>query len=234
MLVRCDLCGGESEIHPGQEMLFCGYCGSALAIESGNAPEHLILPHERNDRHAEQALRSLLTEKRLARPADIKVEFCYVPFVIAESDNGGMRTLPAPGAPSWAKPLPFPPAGNYSFFEPGLAGKEKVFEIREVPAATRQLLHLPVYRIAYRSAGGGYSAVVAGESLLVISEKFPPAAGAPASIPNMLAAACLFAAFLFIGRIAAGWAGRAVFIFLAASAGYGFFSLRERMMKNAG
>jgi hypothetical protein len=234
MIVRCDLCGGENEIHPGQEILLCGYCGSSLALETRDAPEHLILPHERNDGHAELALRSLLTARKLARPADIKIEFSFVPYAIAGGSDGKARAVPAPGAPSWARPLPFPPAGNYSFFKKDLAGKEKVFDLRSVPEEARQLLHLPLYRIKYRAAGGKYDALVAGESLMTISDKFPPEVPAPASVPNMIAAACLFTVFLLIGRLASGWAARFVFVLLAASAGYVFFSLRERMIRNAG
>ena len=70
MKVQCNLCGGENEVHPGQEMLFCEYCGSSLALERNGGPEHLILPHERNDKTAGEALRSLLAEKNMARPKD--------------------------------------------------------------------------------------------------------------------------------------------------------------------
>ena len=63
MRVHCDLCGGDNEIHPGQEMLHCSYCGSSLAIEDDGGTDHLILPHERRDSKAEKALVSLLARR---------------------------------------------------------------------------------------------------------------------------------------------------------------------------
>ncbi|MBU8922904.1 MAG: hypothetical protein KOO63_13895 [Bacteroidales bacterium] len=232
MKVQCSLCGGENEIHPGQEMLFCEYCGSSLAVEKQGGAEHLFLPHERNDKTAGKALRSLLTEKNLARPKDMKIEFSYIPFVMIESDRGKMHTMPAPGAPSWAMPIPFPPAGNYSFFDESLASKEKVYSARETPADAHKTLHLPVYRIRYRAVGRKFKALVVGESLLVLAKEFPPGMPAPLSIPNMIVAGSLFAGFLIAGRFMGGWGSRVGLIIIVSTIAYAIFSIRERVMGN--
>lgn len=214
-------------------MLFCSFCGSSLAIESGGGPEHLILPHTRNDRNAELALKSFLAEKSLARARGMITEFFFVPFLMIENEKGKMFTLPAPGAPSWLSPLPFPPAGDYSYFDKSLAGDEKVITCREVPPEAHQLIHIPVYRIKYKSSGSGYRATVIGESLLVLAEDLPPAMPAPVSVPNILAAAGLFTIFLILGKFAGSWPGRIAMIILGAAAGYGAFTLRERMLGGA-
>lgn len=234
MQVRCSLCGGESEIHPGQKMLSCSYCGSSLAVEERSGPEHLILPHERNDRFAEEAVRSLLARRKLAAPKDLAAEFFYLPYLMIKDDRGKMRTVPAPGAPSWALPLPYPPAGNFCFFDPDLAGEGKVVEAKEVPDEAHRILHLPVYRVRYRAAGKKFSAVVSGESLLVVADAYPPERPQSLSMPNILAAAALFVLLMFAGKIAQGHVGRFLMISILASAGYAGFMLRERMIRNAG
>ncbi|HSG27158.1 MAG TPA: hypothetical protein VLA34_01670, partial [Candidatus Krumholzibacterium sp.] len=220
-----------NDIHPGQEMLHCSYCGSSLAIETGGGPEHLILPHERNDDHAARALTSLLVRKRLARAKDMKIEFAYVPFVMIEGEKGRVHTMPAPGAPAWALPLPFPPAGNYSFFDPSLAAKEKIVEIREEPKEALRILHIPLYKISYRAAGGKYRAVVTGESLLVQAKEFPPGQAAGLSVPNVLAAAVVFVTLMFAGRLGGNWMARALVVMAAAGAGFTGFTVRRRMVR---
>ena len=232
MKVQCNLCGGENEIHPGQEMLFCEYCGSSLAVERQGGAEHLILPHERNDKTAGEVLRSLLIEKRLARPKNMKIEFSYIPFVMIESDRGKMHTMPAPGAPSWAMPVPFPPAGNYSFFNESLASKEKVYPAKETPDEAHKLLHLPVYKIKYRAAGRKFRAIVVGESLIVLAKEFPPGMPAPLSIPNMIAAGSIFTGLLMAGHFMSGWGSRIGLIIIVSTISYAIFSIRERVMGN--
>ncbi len=233
MLVKCNLCGGKNEIHPGQEMLFCSYCGSALALGDTEGIKHLILPHKRNDKNAREALVSLLTKKKMARPKDIKVEFAFVPYLMIEDKKGKMRTFPAPGAPSWAAPLPFPPSGNYCFFDEALSENEKTVPLKEVPKDAHKILHLPLYRIGYNAAGEKWDAIVTGENLLVISADFPPRVPSSLNTVNVLCAAALFVAFLFVGRLGHGLAGRLAFIMIAASAGFAWFKIRERMAQSA-
>ncbi|MCK4538307.1 MAG: hypothetical protein KAV42_05865 [Candidatus Krumholzibacteria bacterium] len=232
MNVQCSLCGGENKIHPGQEMLFCEYCGSSLAVEKQDGPEHLILPHERNDKVAGEALRSLLTEKKLARPKDMKIEFSYIPFVMIENDRGKMQTMPAPGAPSWAMPIPFPPAGNYSFFDEALTSDEKFHPVKETPADAHKTLHLPVYRISYRAVGRKFRALVIGGSLLVLAKGLPHGMPAPLSIPNMIAAGSIFTGLLMAGRFMSGWSSRIGLIIIVSTIAYAIFSIRERVMGN--
>ncbi|MBN2070034.1 MAG: hypothetical protein JW814_01150 [Candidatus Krumholzibacteriota bacterium] len=232
MLVRCNLCGGENETQPGQEMLFCAYCGCSLVVEETRLCEHLILPHERNDKTAQQALVSFLNMKSLARAKEMKIEFAFVPYLMIEDDREKMRTLPAPGAPSWSLPLPHPPSGNYSFFDAELAGKEKTFMPKELPGESRKLLHIPLYRIRYKAAGEEYEALVTAENLFVIASTLPPPRPSSVNTTNILMAAILFTAFLFIGRLGNGLAGRLGYIMLAATAGFAIVSIRERMKRS--
>lgn len=232
MLVNCSLCGGENEVHPGQEMLFCSYCGNSLALEKSGGPEHLILPHERNDGVAAEALGSFLAERRRARPRDVKVDFSYVPWLMVEDDRGRLFGQPGRKAPPEAGPVPLVPAGEYRFFEEEHAGGETVVPIDEDDIddlPVRRILHLPLYRISYRAGGGRHKALVFGESLHVVAEGLPPARPAAPGFGNLLAVSAIFAALLLIGRLGHSTAARAVVIAAASFAGWAGMTLRERL-----
>ncbi len=236
MQVNCRLCGGENSVHPGQEMLFCSYCGSALAIEEDRGAERLILPHERNDRHAEEALRSFLAAKSLALPKDIKLDFAYIPYSMLEDDRG--RLFGQPGRGSWPEvgPLSFPPAGEYRFFDESLAGDEKVIPLDENPetlAEATRILFLPVYRVRYRAAGKKYRALIMGESYYVFADSLPPERPRGISIPNILVAVSMALVYLFAGKLGHSAAARTMVIMAAALAGWGIFSLRARMVSRS-
>ncbi len=229
MQVKCSLCGGENELHPGQQMLFCVYCGSSLAIGGGEKSEHLILPHKRNDRIAEEALRSFLAGRGLARPREIETGFSYIPYTTGEDDKGRPVLLPASREADPTGVLAFPPAGNYRYFDEEAAGKETIVQPGgEIPRGVK-MLHLPVYEISYRAGGGRWKAAVMGESLFVYADEFPPAQTAPLSATNMLAASCLFVLYLFAGRLGHGWAGRLLVTSAAAALGFVGFTIRRRI-----
>lgn len=236
MQVNCRLCGGENSVHPGQEMLFCSYCGSALAIEEDRGPERLILPHQRNDRHSEEALRSFLAAKNLASPKDIKLDFAYIPYSMLEDDRG--RLFGQPGRGSWPEvgPLSSPPAGEYRFFDESLAGGETVIPPDEDPetlAEAARILFLPVYRVRYRAAGKKYRALIMGESYYVFADTIPPKRPRSVSIPNILAAVSMAVVYLFLGKLGHSAAARIMVIMAAALAGWGVFSLRARMVSRS-
>ncbi|MBN2184751.1 MAG: hypothetical protein JW746_05440 [Candidatus Krumholzibacteriota bacterium] len=232
MQVKCSLCGGENDTHPGQKMLFCTYCGSALAIGDNDWKEHLMLPHKRDDKSAKEALASFINRKNLAAPKEIKVEFAYIPYLMIEDDREKMRTLPAPGAPSWSLPLPFPPSGNYCFFDKDLAGDENIVVPKEIPEDSWKILHVPVYRIRYSAAGENYEAIVTGENLLVISEHLPPPKPSSVNTANIFLAAVLFVVFLFAGRFGSGFLGRLGYIMLTATLGFSGMSIWEKVRKS--
>jgi len=127
MQVKCRHCGGENAVHPGQQMLFCSFCGSALAIERTEAPEHLILPHKRNDRSAEEALRSHLLSKKRGRPEVKKTLFAFAPFLLVENEKGDTDLTPASGNVETS--IPYPPAGNYRFFDEVIADGETIIPL---------------------------------------------------------------------------------------------------------
>ncbi len=124
MLVKCRHCGGETAVHPGQRMLFCSFCGSALVVERSEGPEHLILPHERNDRSAGDALRSRLLSKGRGKPEVTKVTFAFVPYLLVEDEKGATDLVPDSAGSEFA--IPYPPAGNYRFFDEELAEGERI------------------------------------------------------------------------------------------------------------
>ena len=100
-------------------MLLCSFCGSALVIERTEGPEHLILPHERNDRSAGEALGSYLLSKGRGRPDVTRTDFAFAPFFLIENEGGDAELVPSPGSADVS--MPYPPAGNYRFFDESLA-----------------------------------------------------------------------------------------------------------------
>lgn len=237
MHVSCSLCGGENEIHPGQKMLFCSFCGSALAVEERTGPEHLILPHERNDRMASDALRSHLALAGRNAPRDVRIEFSYVPFMMIEDDRGNTVACPCRGAPRDTGPIPAPPAGDYRYFDETLADGEKVVPLdpREAAApGVERVLHLPLYRVLYRAAGRKRRALVMGESLYVYADDLPPRQPPAPAAPNLVAALALTAIFLLAGRLGHSLAARCVVIAAAAAAAWAASALRSRMVRTDG
>lgn len=231
MIVKCSLCGGDNEVHPGQTMLECVYCGSACAIDDDRGPEHLILPHERNDRYAEEALRSHLLERRRGSMKIVRTDFAFVPFFMTEDDGGRMRTVQAEKHAWAAESLPNPPAGSYRFFEDRLAGDEKVHPAGKSSRNAERILHLPIYRITFEAGGRRRIATVTGESWRAYADDLPPETPPGAHLPNLLLAAALFVVFLFIGKAVPHWPARLAVMLLAAASGYGAYLLRERMVK---
>ncbi|MCK4236833.1 MAG: hypothetical protein KAX38_06915 [Candidatus Krumholzibacteria bacterium] len=232
MLVKCSLCGGENKIHPGQKMLFCSYCGSALAVEGKEEPEHLILPHKRNDRNAVEALRSFLLFKDSGQLKDVKIDFSYVPFLMTEDEKGQVRTIAAHKQFAVLDALPHPPAGDYRFFDESLADKEKVLPVEKIDDDTVKILHLPLYHVSYSSGGSSYEATVIGESWQVLSEELPPERSATLNAANILAAAGLFLIYLFIGKSASNWAGRFGLLLVSSTIGFALYCLREKVVKH--
>ncbi len=231
MIVSCNLCGGENKVHPGQKMLFCSFCGSALAIQKERGLEHLILPHERNDRSAGEALRSHLLSKRRGRCETEKTRFAYLPFVLVEEENGRTKIVPA-SKETWAS-VSYPPSGNYQFFDETLVGNETVVPLSDETVDGERLLHLPVYEIFYRSGGFRGKSVVIGGSWQVQVDELPPETGESFDFARAFKAAALFTLFMFIGKLVPGWLARFALTMIVAAAGYAIITIREKVVKRA-
>ena len=231
MIVSCNLGGGESKVHPGQKMLFCSFCGSALAIQKERGLEHLILPHERNDKSAGEALRSHLLSKRRGRCDIGETRFAYLPFVLVEEENG--RTKIVPASKETRASVSYPPSGNYQFFNETLAGNETVVPLTDEAVEGERLLHLPVYEVSYRAGGFKGSAAVLGGSWQVQAADLPPETGEAFEFSRALKAAALFTLFLFIGKLSPSWLVRFALTIIAAAAGYAIITIREKVVKRA-
>jgi hypothetical protein len=231
MLVRCSLCGGENEREPGQEMLACSYCGAALALAKPAGPEHLILVHARKDEAAEAALRSLLIEKERRRPAAVTIDFRYVPYAMIESPDGKASVAAAARAGELLGGVPYPPAGEYRYFEEPRASGEKIAAVEAIPDGAVRIVHLPVYTIRYEAGDWKGQAAVVGESWQVIAGDLPPGKRRAPNVGVLIAAAALFTGYLFIGTIATNTLARLALIMGASGAGYALFGLRERVSR---
>jgi hypothetical protein len=232
MLVRCSLCGGENAIKPGQEMLACSYCGSALAIDKAPGLEHLILVHARDDRAAENVLRSFLMERNRKRPVGAAIDFSFIPYAMIETGDGETSIAPACASLAPQEGVPYPPAGEYRFFDESGAPSEKILPADRIDKDAIRIVHLPVYGIRYEAGGWKGTAAVVGESWQVIAAELPPERPRALNIGLFIAAAVLFAAYLVIGSFASGALGRLALIVAASGCGYALFTIYEKATKH--
>ena len=230
MIVKCELCGGENRVHPGQKMLKCSYCGSALLVNDSNYPEHLILPHKRNDKAVEDILRSFLLKHNMGRPRKLEIKFCFVPYTMIEDENGKSSGYPARGAPPSASPIPDPPAGDYCYFEKELADGEKIIQPKELDPETSRIIHLPLYDISFRLGKKEWKAAIIGESWQIQMDRMPPEQSTPLDLPMILTAGGLFAAYFVIGKLGHNWLARFIILLATSAMGFLAFKIRKKMV----
>ena len=228
MLVQCALCGGETPVEPGQKMLACSFCGASIAVEEPAEAEHLILAHMRRDDAAGAALASFLIERGRERPARLKTEFAYLPFSFVEDEKGEARLAPAAHAWRHGDAAPYPPAGEYRYFDESATTEKNVPADKPDPAATK-LVHLPVYTIRYEAGSWRGHASIVGESWQVVADDLPPARPRRPSKGIVLGAAGLFAGYLLVACLAPNVIARFVLVAAAAGAAYLVYVVRERV-----
>lgn len=231
MIVKCGLCGGENKIHPGQKMLKCSYCGSALGVNKRNYPEHLILPHERNDKTAEDILLSFLLKHDMGRPSKLETDFCFVPYTMIEDEKGESGGYPARGAPAAASPIPDPPSGDYCYFTEDLASGEKIIKPKELDPEASKILHLPLYVISFRLGKKKWKAAVIGESWEIQIDRMPPQQSSSPDWHMIVTAGGLFALYLLIGSLGHSFMAKFVILFTASVIGSLTFKIRKKIVE---
>jgi hypothetical protein len=212
-------------------MLACSYCGAALALEERHGPEHVILVHKRDDAAAENVLRSFLIEKDRRGPAAMRTDFALVPFVMIEDADGKTSTVPASKQGALPGGAPYPPAGQYRFFDESLEQTEKIVPVETAPKDAVRIIHLPVYTIRYDVGNWKGRAVVIGESWQVIAGELPPEKPRALNLGLFFAAAGLFAVYFVLGKLVSNVLARFALIMAASGVGYSISILRERVSK---
>jgi len=229
MQIKCELCGGENELLPGQKMLRCVYCGSTLAVRDEEF-EHLILPHRRDDSTAEDMLCSFLLKRGCPAPDDIETEFSFVPFWVIEDESGGASCIPAAGAPRGVGPLADIPPGDYCFFDEKLASGENLIQAAGRDDRACRMIHLPLYLISFRMEKKRVYAVITGENWHVQMEKVPARRNKSMDIASLLPAAGLFIIYLLAGKLAGSLMARLGLIAAASAAGYSVYRIRDKVV----
>jgi hypothetical protein len=229
MKVNCNFCGASNKLHPGQKILFCEFCGSAIAPTEYGEPDHLILPHQRNDKMAREMLISFLKTKNRRVPGKMNIDFSFIPFFMEENDS--IRNALQPANSSIDIKLPHPPAGDYRFFDSSLADKERIIPIDKEKKNTRYILHLPIYRINYQTPRGEWTAYAIGQSWQILADHLPTEEDVSVNMVNLLAAAALMIIYLFMGKLAPKLPGTMAIIFLASLTGFSLYKIRDRMVK---
>jgi hypothetical protein len=149
-------------------------------------------------------------------------------------ETGDGETSIAPACASLAPQggVPYPPAGEYRFFDESGAPSEKIVPADQIDKDAIRIVHLPIYGIRYEAGGWKGKAAVVGESWQVIAAELPPERPRALNLGILVAAAFLFAAYLVIGKFASGVLGRLALIMGASSAGYALFSIYEKATKH--
>lgn len=230
MQVRCRLCGGDNTVRPGQKMVTCAFCGSALAVGERDGPERLILPHERRDESAVEVLVSSLAARQLALPGKRpEVSFAFVPYAMIAGDEGDYRTRAIGAAPRAARELPDPPAGAWRFFDEALAGDEEIVPAGDLPDGAVRILWIPLYTVRYRAGGKQWTAAIVADSWRVLQAARPPKRPRTLDTRNVLLAAGLFTVYLFAGKLGSGLPARLIIVFFAAVSGWLALAARRRL-----
>ena len=208
-------------------MLACSFCGASLALERPRDVERLILSHTRDDKAAEASLRSHLAQMERRRPTRIDVDFSFVPFSMIETDDGKLTLVPAARVWRARESAPYPPAGEYQFFDES-AANERVAPADGIDPRASLVVHLPVYSFAYEAGDWRGRSAVVGESWQVVAEELPPERPRRANAGSVVAGVALFAGYFAIAKITPGFFGSFAAVAAAAAIGYFGFALYER------
>ena len=206
--LRCPQCGGENVLPSGERLLPCAFCGASLYVDRSGLVSHYRLPRLLDRAAAEQAVRRWMagndTVKDLDEKAtDLALSPLRFPLWMFRCRQGGGETVlarPAAATPEPALADLAVPAGKLEPYR--LGGEEGVPESTAgqaaelVPASVpldtaRQwlpaggevtetaLVHVPLWRAAYRFGGRSYSAVVEASTGAVFASVYPEKAEAP-------------------------------------------------------
>lgn len=200
--VVCPQCGGENALPTGEAILRCAFCGVSLYVDRSQVVSHYLLPRLLDQGQAQEALRRWMagnqTVKDLDRLATLgAVEPLLFPMWLFRSrgphDGDGERSLvePAAATPVHALADLKIPAGKLVAFGAGEAGVEAT--VPTVPLATARtwlgeggatlteqaLVHVPLWRCAYRYRDRDFLAYVDGATGEVVAAVFPAKSEAP-------------------------------------------------------
>ncbi len=203
MAVACTQCGASIEPRPGERLLTCPFCSSALVVDGSTTLFHEVMEPTVDPTAAVSHLRRFLgggaTVADLDRKATLEAPqleyFPFWAFTVADGD-GAERVVLQPAAPSALQGLQGLelPAGSTKPMQAEAVGEAPVVE-PEVPAGTAQqwlrartgemavrqtvLFHLPLYVTPYTWRGRRYVAAVDAVSGMVFPADYPAKAEAP-------------------------------------------------------
>lgn len=202
MAVACTQCGAAIEPRPGERLLSCPFCDSALVVDGSTTLFHELMVPTIDEGGARAHLRRFLGGRSTVADLDRKARLEspaleYFPFwaftVLSGRDERVVLQPAAPSALQGLQGLELP-AGETRPMQAGLVGEAQVIE-PEVPTSTARqwlegrygavevrqtvLYHLPLYRIHYLYQSRRYHAAVDAVSGKVFPADFPAKAEAP-------------------------------------------------------
>lgn len=207
--LRCPQCGGENPLPSGELLLTCAFCAASLYVDRSGLVSHYRLPRLLDRAAAAQALSRWMagddTVKDLDRKAEgIELVPLWFPLWMFRCREEGGETVVSRPAAATAEPALADlvvPAGKLEPYrlDPGEdagAGVEPGTPAETAPVGVpldtargwltgagevteTALVHVPLWRAAYRFAGRPYAAVVEASTGAVFASVFPEKSETP-------------------------------------------------------
>ena len=202
--LSCPQCGAENTLPSGERLVRCAYCDATLFVDRAGLVSHYRLPRLLDAAQAEAALRRWMagndTVKGLDRGAAVEgataMLFPMWMFRLRRGDGEVVRVEPAAATGEPGLTDLEVPAGRLEPFRsrPGDESVERVeaqvaletargwLGQREgvgVEVTETALVHLPLWRFAYRWRGETYRALVDGSTGAVLASRFPAKSEGP-------------------------------------------------------
>jgi hypothetical protein len=212
--IKCTKCGGVIAYPGDDQFVSCTYCECSLYVHfEGNATHYLLQPSVTTRILPAYLEKWLKAHDYAEKPRVVRIRFMYFPFWFFQTGDGTCL-LPA-AAVSQREILEFGlPGGDLRFFRTENCHGAEVIPPTVYASAARDrlaashpdagavervnLLHYPVYHIAYQYGGREYLAVVDGATGKVQAYERPPAEGDDRTRRFALIAAVSFIAFFVI------------------------------------
>jgi DNA-directed RNA polymerase subunit RPC12/RpoP len=206
MKTPCSRCGGEVPVRQESLVVECPFCNSRLFVDLGRSVLHYRVRPVLDERRARGSLSSALRRRQPgAQPRVGPAALLHLPFWATETASGKRLRCAVALVPEAVRTLPMP-ASDLVFFDADEMPEGQVVYPDEHltappgtqgPAGARpDLVHLPFYRLSYKSGAGSFEAHVDAVSGRVCADEWPPIQGGGGDRPFALALAGVGAIFL--------------------------------------
>lgn len=187
-------------------MVECPFCNSRLFVDLGRSVLHYRVEPVLDERRARETLASALRRRQPGAPPRLGAAvLLHLPFWATETASGKRLRCAVALVPEVLRAPPMP-AADLIFFEPDESLEGQVVypdDHLTAPAGPSDagpsrpdLVHLPFYRLSYRSDAGTFEAHVDATSGRVCADEWPPVQSGAGDRPFVLMLAGVGTVFL--------------------------------------